>query len=340
MLEFIWMQYAVLGAAFVLSAILTLWLAKQAIKRGWLAIPNERSSHKKPTPSGAGLAVAIVFLGVILLLGAFGVLPKDITMALGVGGAAIALIGWIDELRPLRIWMRLPIHVGAAIYAVHTLGGMPVLFVGMPIQLGLTFGSILAVIGIVWLSNLYNFMDGIDGLVGMQAVFVSAVAGALIAALAGTGPFTFVVWLLGASVAGFLIWNWHPAKIFLGDVGSVLIGFTFGVLALWTESAHALPLFIWFILLAPFMVDATGTTLKRLLQGSRWYEAHRTFSYQLSTKNSSHSMVVLRMLAVNIIVSPLVIFAAYDPRFVIPVFAIVIAIWTMLWHRVQVRSKS
>ncbi|OGL70717.1 hypothetical protein A3B32_00280 [Candidatus Uhrbacteria bacterium RIFCSPLOWO2_01_FULL_53_9] len=335
-----WSPYLLILGVGVVSALLTLWLSRHAKARGWLAVPNERSSHRTPTPSGAGLAVAVVFLGTVAVLGITNVIPSAIAWALVVGGMAIAVVGWMDERTPLSLWVRVLVHVFAAVYAVWILGGMPVLFVGAPVLLGAPLGFVLAVAGIVWFSNVYNFMDGIDGLAGMQAVWVSAIAGALIATLAGTGPFTLIVWLLGASVAGFLVWNWHPASIFLGDVGSVLIGFTFGVLALWTEYTHALPLFVWFILLTPFLVDATATTIKRMLDGKQWYAAHREFSYQLALKNRTHARVVVRVLLLNILASPLAIFAAYDPRFVLPAFLIAVVFWTFVWHSVQTRASS
>lgn len=214
-------------------------------------------------------------------------------------------VGWIDDRQSLSAGVRGSIHTAAAIWALVWLGGLPQLRVGFAsIPLG-GLGWVLAGFGIVWLTNLYNFMDGIDGLAGMEAVSVGLAAGTL-ALAAGDHGLAAVSWLLASASAGFLVWNWPPAKIFMGDVSSGLLGFSFAVLAIASENSNALPLFTWLLLLGVFIVDATATLLLRIRRGERWYEPHRTHAYQLAVyAGHSHRQVTTVVLGVNVVLAAL-----------------------------------
>ena len=153
--------------------------------------------------------------------------------------------------------------------------------------------------GLVWLTNLFNFMDGIDGLAGMEAVCVSGL-GALLLRNALPG-YAQVSWMLAAASLGFLVWNWPPAKIFLGDAGSGFLGFSLGVLAMFSSRAGTAFLWPWLILLAVFVVDSTVTLLRRVLSQARWYEAHRSHAYQHAARLwGSHAKVTLAAAAIDI----------------------------------------
>lgn len=278
------------------SAIISYLLAGLA---RWLALrhniidrPNERSSHTTPTPRGGGIGIVVPVLGISALRAAHG---DSAAIAILIGGTAIALIGWFDDLRGLSAPTRLAVHTAAAIAAVMLIGP------GAPgsMSSGEAARWILAVPFIIWMTNLYNFMDGIDGLAATQALIA---AGAAAAFLFPHEPrIALLAVALSASSAAFLAWNWSPAKIFMGDVGSGFIGYTFAVLALASESMRALPIEAWIILLSVFIVDATATLIRRILRGERWYAAHRTHAYQLLARTpADHRRVTALVALINL----------------------------------------
>jgi Fuc2NAc and GlcNAc transferase len=264
--------------AFLASAGLSGLARRYAQAHGLLDLPNERSSHSVPTPRGGGLAIAAVVLAGLVSLALAGRVGPRLALALGGGGALVAVVGWEDDRRGLSVSVRLMAHVAAAVWTVAWLRGMPALTLGAgAVHLGVG-GALLAVLGVVWLTNLYNFMDGIDGLAAAEAVTVGLL-GALL--LAPREPsLALVALLLAAAAAGFLVWNWSPARLFMGDVGSGFLGFFFGGLAVASENVHALPALLWLVLLGPFFVDATVTLLRRMARGERWAEGHRSHAYQ------------------------------------------------------------
>jgi glycosyltransferase WbpL len=303
----------------LLTGLIRRWVLRRAI----LDHPNERSSHTKPTPRGGGLALVLVVLTWLVWAGFAGTLPWNTVIALTGGGAIVAAVGWLDDVWSLSAYWRLTFHFAAAVWAVAWLGGMPFLSLGQSsATLGLA-GSALAVIGLVWATNLFNFMDGIDGILGVEALCVGAIGGALLLGVSSPGlaQLSFVI----AGVAlGFLFWNWAPAKIFLGDAGSGFIGFVIAGMALASENAGAVPLMVWGILAAAFIVDATLTFGRRLRSG-HWREAHRNHAYQRAVQSGwSHSAVSLLVGALNLLLG-LVAAATIVGRFSIP-FAILLAL--------------
>jgi Fuc2NAc and GlcNAc transferase len=187
-----------------------------------------------------------------------------------------------------------------------------------------TAGSLLAVVGLAWLTNLYNFMDGIDGLAASEAVSVGLVGGGILA-VAGADGIALAAFSLAATAGGFLVFNWPPAKIFMGDVGSGLLGYAFGVLALASERAGAVPLVVWMFLLAVFIVDATATLIRRVMKGERWYEAHRAHAYQRAVQAGySHRQVTLAIMGLNVLLAVAAVGAWAVPS-LLPVVVIVTA---------------
>jgi Fuc2NAc and GlcNAc transferase len=177
---------------------------------------------------------------------------------------------------------------------------MPELTVGSrTVHLG-PAGGALAALGIVWLTNLYNFMDGIDGIAAAEAVVVG-MGGALLVA-GRSPPLALVSVVVAAAAAGFLVWNWPPARLFMGDVGSGFLGFVFGGLALGSERAHALPAVLWLVLLGPFFLDATVTLVRRVARGERWYAAHRSHAYQRAVQGGwSHGRVAASVAGLSLV---------------------------------------
>lgn len=286
--------------AVALAAICTGLVRRFALSRSFLDIPNHRSSHSAPTPRGGGLAIAIV-LELLLAGGAVeGWLSLRLFAALAGGTLAVAWVGWRDDRRNVPPLRRALVHFVAAIWATACLGGLTTLRLGSTmVSLGM-FGSALAVLGIVWLINLYNFMDGIDGLAGSNATLVG-LFGAWIT-MGSDRSLTFASIAVAGCSFGFLLWNWPPARIFLGDVGSGLLGYYFAVLALASEARGSAPLSLWLVLMSVFVVDATITLARRALKGERWYEAHRSHAYQrIVQAGYSHRVVTSVVVATDVV---------------------------------------
>jgi Fuc2NAc and GlcNAc transferase len=303
-------------AALAVSALLTALVRRLALAQGMLDIPNERSSHSQVTPRGGGMAVFVAATVALLVLVLRGAISRELFLALVGGGFAVAAVGFLDDRRKVPVRARLMVHLLAAAWAVAWLGGPTVLRLGDHlVYLGWT-ASALAVLGIVWTLNLFNFMDGIDGIATAEAVFVAA-AGALLASRASAPAVSAAAWVFSASCAGFLCWNWPPAKVFLGDIGSGYLGYVIAVLALAATRADPVALWVWLILGGVFFVDATVTLLRRLLRGERVYQAHRAHAYQwLARRWGSHAKVTCTAQIVNVLwLLPCALFASRRPQF-------------------------
>ncbi|MCJ8168350.1 MraY family glycosyltransferase [Atopomonas sediminilitoris] len=297
-----WLLPAVAGV----SLFMTGALRRYALARSLMDIPNARSSHSVPTPRGGGVAIVLAFLAALPVLALANLLPWAVMWALLGAGAGVAVIGFLDDHGHIPARWRLLGHFAGAIWALFWLDGLPPLSLfGISLDLG-WLGHALAAISLVWLLNLYNFMDGIDGIASVEAICV-CLAGALLYCLLGiegvVQPLEWVVpLLLAAAVAGFLFWNFPPARIFMGDAGSGFLGITLGVLSL--QAAWIAPqlLWSWLILLGVFIVDATFTLLRRLLRGDKVYEAHRSHAYQYASRQyGRHLPVTLVVGGINIL---------------------------------------
>jgi Fuc2NAc and GlcNAc transferase len=285
-----------LGCA-VISALITYTVLRLALARGLLDLPNERSSHAQPTPRGGGTAIVVASTAAFIGLYLLGRLDIRVLAAL-LGGLLVAGVGLIDDHRPLRAGPRLGVHLIAALWAVAWLGGLPPLRVGTRLaELGV-IGYALATLAVAWTTNLFNFMDGIDGIAACEAAFV-AVAGATLS-VAGSGAAGAAL-VFAAACMGFLMWNWPPARIFMGDVGSGYLGYILAVLALATAREDGTAAWIWLILGGVFFADATVTLIRRVLRREPLYQAHRSHAYQwLARRWGTHRSVTAAVLLVNL----------------------------------------
>ena len=292
---------AIFAVVVIVGFTLTLFIRKSALKTNRLDVPNERSSHTSPTPRGAGLAVVVAFLLGLIALLVDNTISDEVFLAIAVPGLVVAIIGWLDDRGHLTSakW-RLVGHFACASLAVWLVGGLPELpLSNSTIDFGLA-GDIAAVVYLVWMLNLFNFMDGIDLITGVQTVTTSV--GVAMLLLSSTESDLWKIFaVLTASILGFLFFNLPPAKIFLGDVGSGFIGFTTAVVSLVVAEGEPLVAWAMIILLAVFVTDATVTLLRRLLSREHVYVAHRTHAYQhLSKKLNSHLPVSLGVGAINL----------------------------------------
>ncbi|HTZ35893.1 MAG TPA: glycosyltransferase family 4 protein [Stellaceae bacterium] len=279
-------------AAFVVSCFGTRALVAVLRHRAMLDLPNERSSHVVPTPRGGGIAVIGTSVAAWLALGAAGMLPPGIVVV-ALAGAGLALVSWLDDLHGLSPGLRLLAQFAAVA------AGMWVLPHGAVFQGWLPPGldAIAAALLWVWFVNLFNFMDGIDGIAGSEA---AAIGAGIVLVAAGDPVSTLPAAAVVAAALGFLVWNWAPARIFLGDVGSVPLGYLLGYLlyALALRGAWAAAL----ILPLYFLADATLTLLRRLARGERVWQAHREHFYQRAVQlGLGHAAVVRRVIAADIV---------------------------------------
>ena len=297
-----WLLPVVAGVSWILTGA----LRRYAQARSLLDIPNARSSHSVPTPRGGGVAIVLSFLATLPVLALADILPWADMWALLGAGTGVAVIGFLDDHGHIPARWRLLGHFTAAGWALFWLGGLPQLnLFGISLDLGWV-GHVLAAVYLVWLLNLYNFMDGIDGIASIEAICI-CIGGALLYVILGySGSLQPVFWLapvlLAAAVAGFLFWNFPPARIFMGDAGSGFLGITLGIFSLqaaWTESQL---FWSWLILLGVFIMDATWTLMRRLLRGDRVYEAHRSHAYQYASRRfGKHLPVTLAVLGINLL---------------------------------------
>lgn len=293
--------WLLLPAVALCAAWLTGRMQRYALARSLLDMPNARSSHTVPTPRGGGVAIVACFCCVLPLLGWAAALPPALLWALAGAGGAVAVTGFLDDHGHVAARWRLLVHFAAAAWALAWLGGMPVVVVaGFAVEAG-WLTSAIALVYLVWVLNLYNFMDGIDGIAGVEAICV-CVGGALLYLVLGHATLALAPLLLGAAVAGFLLWNFPPAKIFMGDAGSGFLGIVLGVMSL--QAAWVAPqlFWAWLILLGVFVVDATFTLVRRLVRGEKVYQAHRSHAYQhAALACGAHRPVTLAVLAINLV---------------------------------------
>lgn len=328
-------HYSILLIVFLLSTLLTGLVRYFAQKHALLDIPNERSSHERPTPRSGGIAMVLSFSLAIAYLLYQQLIPLTLASALLAGGAIIAVIGYLDDhLGHIAPYWRILVHISAAIIALICLGGFEEFHLGVvSIHLGM-LGTVSAVFGIVWLTNLYNFMDGIDGLAAGQGVMTSLFAGIALA-MVGEWSMAWICFFLAAAIAGFYLWNFPPAKIFMGDVGSGWIGFTLAVLMIATAKSQALSLAFWLMLLMLFICDATFTLLRRMKKGEKWYSAHRSHAYQqLVQRGFSHLQVSLGYLSLDLLLlMPLAYLLLFKPSLTPFLLGFSLLFCWFLWRR-------
>ncbi len=293
----------ILSGSAVLAALLTLIIRKSALRKDLLDVPNDRSLHSVPTPRGGGSAIVLVFITAIIFLVATDyVEAKNAVILIGCG-AIVAFTGFLDDRQLIsHARSRLALHFVAAVIAVSALGGLPTLPVfDTDVNLGI-FGGILATVYLVWLLNLFNFMDGIDGVSGAEVVSVCGAAVFLIHRTTHDYNIASLPLALAAATLGFLVFNWPPAKIFMGDVGSGFVGFIIGIFSLIAADSVGSLGWVWVILLGVFIVDATVTLIGRLLRKQKPHVAHRSHAFQhLALRFGSHKHVTIGVVAINVL---------------------------------------
>jgi Fuc2NAc and GlcNAc transferase len=328
--------FIIVIGTFVISFVLTGLVRSFFYTRGIIDVPNARSSHSIPKPRGGGLAITVAGSAALVWLLYQGFVDHDLAWALLGGGIPVAWIGFCDDRRPVSVLTRLAVHVASASWVIWSLGGLPSLQIGRQIvDLGI-LGDCIGVLTVMWVLNLFNFMDGIDGIAASESVFVTTIGG-LIGLLSGASTsVTLASFAIAAGSAGFLAWNWPPARIFMGDIGSGYLGLVIATLAVAAGRDNPQATFVWLILGALFFTDATCTLVQRLFRGEKVYEAHCSHGYQILTRKlGSHRSVTIGFVTVNVLVlGPLAVAATVLPEWsaALAVFSVVATGFCMyLW---------
>ena len=279
----------------VVSYILTGKLVHILNHKQIVDVPNARSNHHMPVPRGGGIAITCC------ILAGWAFAPLCVSDSIPVwwsvwcGGLCLALLSFADDLYTLSAPIRLMVQAVVIVLCLPLLHG-PVFQGILPGWLDMT----IAALGWLWFINLFNFMDGIDGISGTETVFITA--GIAMIALLGSFPdyYLVIASIIGATTLGFLWWNWHPARIFMGDVGSIPLGFFLGFLLLQLASYGYLA--IAFILPAYYVSDASITLIRRFIAGKKIWEAHSEHFYQQAVRSgASHAQVVKTIALLNLL---------------------------------------
>lgn len=261
-----WIVALALPAAIAWIAIAVLLRSRFA--RPLADIPNERSLHATPVPRVGGIGLVIAAIPVAMWAGDASI------AALAACAAALAIVSAADDVRSLPIAVRLPAHIAAAAVAILAIGATA----GARDGLGAVEAA-LAILAIVWMTNLYNFMDGSDGLAGGMAL-IGFGALALGAAASRQWPLALACATIASASAGFLAWNFPPARVFLGDAGSVPLGFLAAALGLHGALTGAWSIAFPIVVFSPFIADASVTLVRRIARGELFWRAHRSHYYQ------------------------------------------------------------
>jgi len=326
----------VIALTVVLSWVLTGLATWYASRLGLLDHPGDRHSHRHPTPRGGGAGLVLAMAAASTLFVPASMPDYWLSCALP-GFVVLAIMGWWDDHRSLSVRLRIVVQLAVTLYLLTCATGS-----------GWIEGVIpLAVAGIfvIWMTNLYNFMDGSNGMAGFQGVFAGSVLAALYW-LSGDSQSALLGLLLAAACAGFLPWNLGHPRVFMGDVGSLALGFGFAAMVVHGVCSGAFALPVGLLVMLPFLADATLTLLARVIRGERWYNAHRQHLYQRLIANGwSHGRVAMLYQAINLaLVLPGIGVAVHYPALAWPVALLLVVVfsagWFVLTGRFGVLAKA
>ena len=297
----------------VFSLINSYLIEKFSLKYLFLDTPSYRSSHKLPTPTAGGLAILISYCIYFLMLSNFMDLYTEPLLILLISLIPIVTIGLIDDYKEINIFTRLIVQILVASFFVYYFQIHEASFKGNIYSQSSIIIIFLSILLSVWLMNLYNFMDGIDGYASIECIFVSF-SSALIVYLNNPENLIYLYLLgLGFSTIGFICRNWHPAKIFMGDTGSVGIGCIFAFFVIYTGNESIISIYTWLILLSVFISDATYTLLVRIVTKKNFSKPHLTHGFHIITETKNSQLITIKsLIAINIAwVLPLALLSNY-----------------------------
>ncbi len=274
------MVFTLMVVAFSVSALLTHYFSRPETILSILDTPNVRSLHSRPIPITGGIAILLaVTLSMVIAIRLYAPVPHY--FELWISGLLIAAISFIDDCHHIPVLIRLAVHFLAAyLWLWHGDFWLTALILpGISWEWPLLLSTSLSLLFVVWMINLYNFMDGMDGFAGGMAVFGFGTL-AILGGLAENSSFMMMNLIVASASGGFLLFNFPPARIFMGDTGASTLGFLAAAFSLWGNQAGILPLWIALLIFSPFIVDATVTLFRRILRGEKIWLAHKSHYYQ------------------------------------------------------------
>ena len=315
---------------FISSFTITYGVKYVATKKRLIDVPNERSSHSVPTPRGGGIAIAVTWFVGVFYMYFVGNLESNLFFAL-LSGLLLAIVSLLDDIYNLKSTPRLVVQALTAFSALYFLGGLEEIDLGFIVFENFWLMNILTFIGIIWFINLYNFIDGIDGYAATETIFVATTIFVL------TGH--EVSLLLAVATLGFLPWNWSKAKIFMGDIGSTLLGFNLVVFAIYFQNEANLSLINWLILTSVFWFDATYTIIRRLYNKEKITQPHKKHLFQRITQAGfSHHKTVLSAMAINLLFIGIVVISVTFPEYILLCFLFNILILLFITKKINKRK--
>ena len=306
-----WFKYLIIPA--VVSYFGIILYRRVAISKDIVANPNFRNLHASPIPAGGGIVFSSVFVFSIFFIWWLNQISDDLFWVLAVGGGSAALFGFLDDLKDIRASIKLVVQFFLSGWLLFWFDGGPILYIEwLPALVAIPVSALL----LVWMINAYNFIDGIDGMAISAAVFVSGVITLVMLLTNGDPALTVVFVLLLVSSSTFMVFNWPPASIFMGDSGSVFLGYIFGTLIFFTVKSGDISIWTWLIVFGYFFADTTVTQLIRIILVKKWYLPHRSHAYQnLARITGSHLKVTGGVVLYNVVwILPLTLWSAMKPE--------------------------
>ncbi len=318
-----WIAVSLFGA--VLSYFGCLRAMKLAEKSGMITHPGERQSHQRATPTGGGLGLVFSIVVTTLCLELIISLPDFWWQNVLPGVLLLAIVGWRDDKKSVSSLLRLTIQLVVSIWLIGF--GR----VGFPLTDMVLWAVVI--LAMVWLMNAYNFMDGSNGMAGFQGVFAGVTMAVLFQA-GGAYPMALIALAVAAACAGFLPLNFPVAKVFMGDVSSVPLGFIFAAFVVYGMQTGSLGISVSILIMSVFLVDATLTLLTRAFRRERWYTAHAQHIYQrLIAQGWTHRRVLVVYQAINLVlVLPAVVLARRYPQYAMATAGVTLILLATCWH--------
>ncbi|MGE4349908.1 MAG: glycosyltransferase family 4 protein [Candidatus Berkiella sp.] len=305
-----------------------------AIDKGIIDTPNDRSSHSVPTARGGGIVFS--FATAMLLGALYYYKLLTVTQAIYfVPAFLISILGYIDDRRGLSSSLRFVVHflcAGAFLLLIKEGGTLLQEWINLPLPINFFLLTFM----IVWTINLFNFMDGTDGIATLEAIFCLTVGGYILYQAKAYELATFA-WGIVAILSGFLTWNWPVAKLFMGDSGSGFLGMLIVTFALLSYKLFQIPILIWVILLSMFWFDATVTLIRRMLAKEKWYAPHRKHAYQRIVQSGwTHQQLLFATIPINIVLSGLALWAYRTPELIYVALGFAVILLTCVYILVEI----
>jgi len=297
---------------YFLSILGTIYYRKFAIKHNILANLNFRTLHQKPTPRGGGVVFSMIFAISIITLCLLNVIESHLIYVFGYGAILALTIGYIDDIISISSLKKLLLQFFLVFWILFFFNDD--LFIQYEGIFGWIIWLIIALL-LVWIINAYNFIDGIDGMAILGSILISSTLLITLMLTTGFSDLTLLLLVLLASCLGFLFFNWPKASIFMGDSGSIFLGFCFSSLIIYSVSINEVSLFTWLVVFGYYLADTSTTTMLRIFLVKKWYGTHRSHAYQnLARIKDNHFIVTAAVLLYHLLwLLPLAILTVIKP---------------------------